>query len=106
MKEKLRNCCIMYIFVRFSVFPFPISLSVFFSVVKILYFKEFKKGSYVDVGCNLPKTSSLTYLLYKKGWSGINIDLDGKSEWICSKTGDKYFLANQNLIRKKSQYWD
>ena len=36
----------------------------------------------------------------------INIDLDGKSEWICSKTGDKYFLDNENLIRKKSKFWD
>ena len=47
----------------------------------------------------------------QKGWMSaygerINIDLDGKSEWICSKTGDKYFLSDQNLIRKKSQYWD
>ena len=47
----------------------------------------------------------------QKGWMSaygerISIDLDGKSEWICSKTGDKYFLANQNLIRKQSQYWD
>ena len=43
------------------------------------FFKEFKKGSYVDVGCNLPKTSSLTYLLYKKGWSGINIDISKRA---------------------------
>ena len=47
----------------------------------------------------------------QKGWMSaygerINIDLDGKSEWICSKTGDKYFLSNQQLIRKQSQYWD
>ena len=43
------------------------------------FLKEFKKGSYVDVGCNLPKTSSLTYLLYKKGWSGINIDISKRA---------------------------
>ena len=47
----------------------------------------------------------------QKGWMSaygerINIDLDGNSEWICSKTGDKYFLSNQQLIRKQSQYWD
>ena len=47
----------------------------------------------------------------QKGWMSaygerINIDLDGKKEWICSKTGDKYFLSNGNLIRKKSKYWD
>ena len=43
------------------------------------FFKEFKKGFYVDVGCNLPKTSSLTYLLYKKGWNGINIDISKRA---------------------------
>ena len=39
------------------------------------FFKDVKKGFYVDIGCNLPKNSSLTYLLYKKGWSGINVDI-------------------------------
>ena len=29
--------------------------------------------------CNLPKNSSLTYLLYKKGWSGINIDISKRA---------------------------
>ncbi len=31
-------------------------------------------GFYVDVGAFHPKHYSNTYLLYKKGWSGINID--------------------------------
>ncbi len=43
------------------------------------FFKELKKGFYVDIGCNLPKNSSLTYLLYKKGWSGINIDISKRA---------------------------
>ena len=42
-------------------------------------FKSKKKGVYVDVGCNHPVYSNNTYLLYKKGWRGINIDLDKKS---------------------------
>ena len=33
-------------------------------------------GFYVDVGCFHPKKHSNTYLLYKRGWSGINIDVE------------------------------
>ena len=43
------------------------------------FFKKLKKGLYVDIGCNLPKNSSLTYLLYKKGWSGINVDISKRA---------------------------
>lgn len=36
--------------------------------------KNIQKGCYVDVGCYHPKVGSNTYKLFKKGWSGINID--------------------------------
>ena len=39
------------------------------------FFKEYEKGTYVDVGSYHPIKGSLTYDLYKKNWSGINIDL-------------------------------
>ena len=39
------------------------------------FFKKFKKGFYVDVGSYHPIKGSLTYDLYKKNWSGVNIDL-------------------------------
>lgn len=39
-------------------------------------FKDKKKGIYVDIGCCHPIKDNNTYLLNKKGWSGINIDLD------------------------------
>ena len=42
-------------------------------------FKDVKKGIYVDVGCNHPIKYNNTYLLYNKGWEGINIDADIKS---------------------------
>ena len=42
-------------------------------------FSNKSTGIYVDVGCNHPIKHNNTYLLYKKGWSGINIDLDKKS---------------------------
>ena len=42
-------------------------------------FSNKKKGIYVDVGCNHPIKFNNTYLLYKRGWNGINIDLDNDS---------------------------
>ena len=42
-------------------------------------FKNKKKGIYIDVGCNHPIKYNNTHLLYKKGWSGINIDIDQNS---------------------------
>ena len=37
-------------------------------------FEGQKNGFYVDVGAHHPKRFSNTYLFYKKGWRGINID--------------------------------
>lgn len=34
------------------------------------------RGFFVDVGCFHPKKYSNTWLLYKNGWRGINIDID------------------------------
>ena len=39
------------------------------------YFKDKKKGFYVDVGCYHPIHRNNTLLLHKKGWKGINIDI-------------------------------
>lgn len=50
-----------------------------FSGVDIILEKIFKnqdKGIYIDVGCQHPIKNNNTYLLYKKGWEGINVDLD------------------------------
>ena len=37
-------------------------------------FEYKKKGFYIDVGSHHPKRFSNTYLLYRRGWNGINID--------------------------------
>ena len=42
-------------------------------------FKEKKDGIYLDVGAQHPISNNNTYLLFKNGWSGINIDLDIKN---------------------------
>jgi FkbM family methyltransferase len=39
-------------------------------------FKNEKNGFYVDIGCGHPIKNNNTYLLNKRGWNGINIDLD------------------------------
>jgi FkbM family methyltransferase len=50
-----------------------------FSGVDIILEKIFRnhsKGIYIDIGCQHPIKNSNTYLLHKKGWEGINVDLD------------------------------
>ena len=39
-------------------------------------FKNKRKGIYLDLGCFHPIRQNNTYLLYKLGWKGINIDLN------------------------------
>ncbi len=43
------------------------------------FFKDKKKGFYVDVGCFHPIMYSNTCLLFDNGWNGINIDLNQAS---------------------------
>jgi len=38
------------------------------------FFEGMNTGFYVDVGAFHPKRFSNTYIFYKKGWHGINID--------------------------------
>ena len=42
-------------------------------------FNHKKNGFYLDVGCYHPIRSSLTHLLHKKGWGGVNIDISEDS---------------------------
>ena len=42
-------------------------------------FKDKYIGTYVDVGAQHPISNNNTYLLFKRGWNGINIDLDRKN---------------------------
>ena len=45
-------------------------------VLKELIPANFNNGFYVDVGCFHPKKYSNTYMLFKRGWKGINIDME------------------------------
>ena len=42
-------------------------------------FKNKNNGFYLDVGSQHPISNNNTYLLFKREWSGINIDLDKKN---------------------------
>ena len=42
----------------------------------IRHFPKRYKGFFVDVGCFHPVKYSNTYRLYRKGWRGVNIDID------------------------------
>ena len=57
-------------------------------------FKNVNKGVYIDVGCNHPIKFNNTYLLYKRGWSGINIDSDHSSIELFNK-----FRSNDFNVR-------
>ena len=56
-------------------------------------FKNNDKGFYVDVGCGHPVKNNNTYLLNKKGWHGINIDLANENINLF----DIYRPSDQNI---------
>ena len=71
------------------------------------YFKDKKKGIYIDVGAYHPFKGSNTYKLFSKGWMGINIDLDyqtidifnnfrPKDENICAAVSE--FVTEKKLF--------
>ena len=89
------------------------------------YFPRGKRnGCYVDVGCHHPRRGSNTYGLYKKGWSGILIDLEeckvkanqmarrrdqvvlaavsDKEEWL-DIYSDKKYSTNTTIKRQDDQ---
>jgi FkbM family methyltransferase len=89
------------------------------------YFPRGKRnGRYVDVGCHHPRRGSNTYGLYKKGWSGILIDLEeckvkanqmarrrdqvvlaavsDKEEWL-DIYSDKKYSTNTTIKRQDDQ---
>ena len=63
-------------------------------------FSKIKKGIYVDLGCNHPIQFNNTYLLYKRGWTGINIDSDEKSVKEFNKLRNKDININAIVSSK------
>ena len=46
------------------------------------FFKKKNDGVFIDIGCHHPFLNNNTYRLYKRGWVGINIDLDTQMIYI------------------------
>ena len=65
-------------------------------------FSKINKGIYVDVGCNHPIKYNNTYLLYKKGWNGINVDSDEKSISSTGTEEGKYSRPAASVAAAKS----
>jgi FkbM family methyltransferase len=63
------------LYIRNFKYIFQKSYSQFNDDIFIKKFFQTKIGTYVDIGCHHPFKLNNTYLLYKKRWNGINIDL-------------------------------
>jgi len=53
------------------------------------YFKNKPKGFFIDVGCYHPLDGNNSYILYKRGWNGINFDIN------------QYSIKLFNFLRKR-----
>jgi hypothetical protein len=85
IKEKLRRGTLTYkLYLYFNIFVryrfLRKNKKTFSQFGEDLFIENFflsqKKGKYVDLGAFHPMRLSNTYLLYKKGWSGTNVDLN------------------------------
>ena len=98
IKERLKRGSVFYklyliyhLFIRYKIFfRKRKSFSQFGEDLFIQnFFKNKKDGKYVDLGAFHPMRLNNTYLLYKRGWSGTNIDLNQVS------------IDMFNLVRKR-----
>ncbi len=85
IKEKLQRGTIIYkLYLYFNIFVryrfLKRNKKTFSQFGEDLFVKNFfekqENGKYVDLGAFHPMRLSNTFLLYKKGWSGTNIDLN------------------------------
>ena len=70
-------------------------------IIKI--FNEKRNGTYLDLGCFHPIRQNNTYLMHKRGWKGLNIDLNPLSIefWL----GDQYRIHERLKYIKVSDKW-
>jgi FkbM family methyltransferase len=86
--NKVRNSKIHYwickLLEKFEMEGFTISYSQNGEdlVIRSYFGKNFRNGTYIDVGCNNPIQKSNTFKFYLKNWSGIAID---GNEALCNK---------------------
>ena len=66
-------------------------------------FKNQITGTYVDVGAQHPISNNNTYLLHKRGWRGINIDLDKKNIDLFNTSRPKDINLNYAISDKETE---
>ena len=79
-----------------------------FSGVDLILQNIFMKqndGLYIDVGCQHPIKNNNTYLLYKKGWKGINVDLDKDNIKLFNSARPEDYNVNKALLVAISTYF-
>ena len=98
-----------YMYYRPKIFFPQKTYSMFGEDLKINhFFKSKKKGFYVDIGCYHPIHGSNTYLLYRKGWNGINVDINKTSIDLfnIARKRDKNFnIAISNTSKKVKVFY-
>lgn len=66
-------------------------------------FENQQQGFYIDVGAHHPKRFSNTYVLYKHGWTGINIDAMPDSMKLFNKFRKRDINLEKALSDKKEK---
>ena len=67
-------------------------------------FNHKNTGLYIDVGCNHPVYNNNTYNFYKKGWNGINIDVDSDSIKLFNYFRNKDLNINSAISSKIAEH--
>ena len=65
-------------------------------------FRDVDNGIYIDIGSNHPIKYNNTHLLYKRGWSGINVDADHQSIKLFNKFRKNDFNVRSILSKNEA----
>ncbi|MBD1150147.1 FkbM family methyltransferase [Pelagibacterales bacterium SAG-MED29] len=118
IKEKLKRGTLIYklylhyhLFFRYKIFYKRKNYSQFDEDIFLMeFFKKKKKGKFVDLGAFHPIRYNNTYLLYRKGWDGTNIDLNQTSidmfNIVRSRDNNKCALISNERNKKKTVYFE
>ena len=93
-----------YLFYRPKIFFPKKSYSLFQEDLFIKkYFKSKMKGFFIDVGSYHPLDGNNTQLLYKKGWQGINFDINSYSIKLFEFLRKRDINIHSGISKKKSK---
>tara|TARA_A100001011_G_scaffold247027_1_gene255265 strand:+ start:313 stop:984 length:672 start_codon:yes stop_codon:yes gene_type:complete len=118
IKEKLKRGTLIYklylyyhLFFRYKIFYKRKNYSQFDEDIFLTeFFKKKKKGKFVDLGAFHPIRYNNTYLLYRKGWNGTNIDLNQTSidmfNIVRSRDNNKCALISNVRNKKETVYFE